>query len=891
MHKPPPIPRKAIVLGVAIAVAIVLFSCKLLWELREDAWDNARRSSADVVSTVAHELGRSFQTYNLSLQHVVDELKTAGVMELPAELRDRVLFDRSTQAAYLGAILVLDARGNVFIDSRNPVPRRENFGDAEFFANHRDHDDELLHVGLPLRAPQGGGPRITLSRRLSFADGAFAGVVVGTMELAYFRDAFSKIDVGANGALSLTRGDGTMLMRFPYREEDIGRNVMGTEVFDRILAERNGAFIANASIDQVERQFVFRKVGDVSLYLTAAQSTDAIAASWQARAWMIAFLTAILLAGCGLLALILRRELVRRDEVEARLFAESERLRVTFESIGDAVLVTDVDGVVTYLNPVAERMSGLTSAEAAGRHSHDVLVITHNETGERVPHPIRIALAEERVVGLAADSVLHRHGGGTFSIEDSAAPIRDRDGAIVGAVMVFHDVSEARAMANRMSHLAQHDALTDLPNRVLLQDRLAQAIERGARNGTQAALLFLDLDRFKSVNDSLGHAAGDQLLVEMSQRLKRCVRESDTVSRLGGDEFVVLLSDMNDPQGPARVAEKILASLVEPFAIANHSVVVGASVGVAVYPRDGTTVDALAKNADAAMYLAKQSGRNTCRFFTSELGDLATHRLSLERAIADGLARDEFVMHYQPQYRADDGAFAGVEALMRWERDGALLPPAEFLAFAEECGQGIALGEAGLRMACAQAARWHRATRPFRIAVNVSAGHFRSHGFVERVRAILDETGLAARWLELELTESALSGPAERTMATLQRLRALGVGTAIDNFGTGYTSLSSLRGFRVDRVKIDRSLVRDIAAVGDDTTVVEAMIGLARNLGLDVVAEGVETRVQIDVLTTLGCAEMQGYLTGRPIPPELISFDDARDLAGDRMVDGALASA
>ena len=870
------VPRRAIALGIAIGLAILAFSAKLLWDLREDTWNNARRASADVVTTVAHDLSRSFQVYDLSIQHVVDELKTPGVMELPVDIRDRVLFDRSTNAPYLGPVIVLDHRGNVFIDSRSRVPRRESYAATEWFRFHRDHADENLHIGHPFKPSEGGAERITLSRRLSFADGAFAGVVVGTIEIGYFKDTFSKIDLGPQGGLTLTLEDGTMLMRFPYRDSDVGHRVKGTDVFNRILAMRNGSFVAKASIDRVERQYTFQQVGQLPMYLTAAQSTATISKIWAERVWLIGLTTAALLAACGTLALILRKELFRRSVVEGRLFEESERLRVTLGSIGDAVLTTDVDGFVTYLNPVAERMSGWSLAEARGKHSHDVLCITRSDSSERVPNPLRIALQEQRVVGLAADSVLHRQGGGIFAIEDSAAPIRDREGAIIGAVMCFHDVSETRAMANRMSHLAQHDALTDLPNRVLLQDRLAQAMERGQRNGTQAALLFLDLDRFKSVNDSLGHAAGDQLLVEMARRLKGCVRESDTVSRLGGDEFVVLLADLNDPQGPSRVAEKILAALTEPFQLAGQNQTVGASIGVAVYPRDGHSVDELMKNADAAMYLAKQSGRNGYRFFTSELGDQAARRLRLEREIVDGLLKKEFVLHYQPQYRAHDGAFVGFEALVRWIRDGVMIPPSEFIPFAEECGQIIELGDAVLAMACRQAVQWHRGTRrPFTISVNISAHQFRTAGFVARVEQILDETGLDPRWLELEITETTLMGTADRTEAILAQLKALGVRIALDDFGTGYSSLGYLRRFPVDRIKIDKSFVHEIASSRSDTAIVQAVIDLGRNLGMRVIAEGVETTDQARVLNTLGCNEIQGYLTGRPCKADDVDFEDA----------------
>ena len=611
-----PVPRRALVLGIAIGLAILGFAGKLLWDLRVDTWNNAVRSNGDVVASVSNDIERNLQVISIALQGVVDDLKTPGVLEMNPDLRNRILFDRSLNGAYLGAILVLDSRGNVFLDSRNKIAARENYGTHEFFANHRDHPDDKLYVGHPFKPPGSTDYFITLSRRLEYADGAFSGVVVGTMSIAYFRDLFSKINLGANSGLTLTLADGTMVMRFPYSDKDVGRNVKGTEVFDRIVARRAGSFIGVASIDGVERQYVFRQIEQAPLYLTAAQATDTILENWRWRAGVIALLTATLLAACGTLALILSRELVRRDSAETSLFAESERLRVTLRSIGDAVLTTDVDGKVLYMNPVAERMSGWTIADALGKPSREVLRVTTSDGTSLSDDPIALCLQQKRAAGVVSDSMLEaRNSGARYAIEDSAAPIRDRDGAIIGAVMVFRDVSAARAVADRMSHLAQHDALTNLPNRVLLGDRLSQAIERDHRNGSRTAVLFVDLDRFKEINDSRGHIAGDRVLVDTAHRLQACIRHSDTVCRHGGDEFVILLCDLSDAQSVDRIAAKILQTMTRPFDVDGAPVSLSASIGVAIHPQDGRTVDELLRNADAAMYRAKQSGRNARRFF------------------------------------------------------------------------------------------------------------------------------------------------------------------------------------------------------------------------------------------------------------------------------------
>ncbi len=858
-----PIPRKAIILGIAIGVVIVGFAAQVVWQLRVETGLTATRNARDVATSLAHDVERTLQTYDLSLQAIVVDLTTAGLMELPPDLRDRVLFDSSIKAKYLGPLLVVNSHGTVFIDSESRIPRSENLKDRDFFKFHQSHASKTLHIGAPFKAAN-GEYRISLSRRLEIGDGVFSGVVVGTIDLAYFRELFSKIDLGAESSLSLFLDEGTLLARSPYREVDIGRSMRGAPHVETMVAERQGTIRARSSTDGVDRVYVYQHVGDFPIVLAVAQASEAIYGSWQRRALVIGTGAALLLLGCGALALILRRELVRRAAVESELFAQGERLQVTLRSIGDAVLSTDSAGAVLFMNAIAERMSGWTGAEARGRPAREVFLITR-EGSRAACDPIARALADQVVDMQTTASILHRRGGGQFAVEESARPIRNDAGQIVGAVMVVHDVSETRAMSHRMTHLAQHDTLTDLPNRMLFQDRLHQAIERSARSGRKTAVLFMDLDGFKHVNDSLGHLAGDQLLIEMATRLKGCVRETDTVSRQGGDEFVLLLTDLEDGQGPSRVADTILDRLSQPFEIEGNALSVTASIGIAVYPDDGDNAVELVKNADAAMYLAKKTGRNAYRFFTSELGSQALRRLNIERRIVEGLALQEFVLHYQPLCRADDGMPIGAEALVRWQRDGELVSPAEFIPIAEECGQIIDLGDAILAMACRAAVGWNSGRdEAFVVSVNVSGHQFRAKGFVERIAAVLKETGLAPRCLELEITESVLLHEVDRTETILRQLKRIGVSIALDDFGTGYSSLSYLSRFPVDRIKIDRSFVQSIASNPRNKAIVQTIVSLGRELGLKVIAEGVETLEQRKILTAMGCLELQGFLFGRP---------------------------
>ncbi len=858
-----PIPRKALALGVAIAIVIVGFATKVVVDLRDEALRSALRAGNDVATSIAYDIDRSIESYDLSLKAIIADLQTAGVMELPVDIRDRVLFDSSAKAKYLGPILVLDSHGTVYIDSGSRLPRRDSFAKSEFFNFHRTNGDRRLHIGHPFQSPE-GEYRITLSRRLEMGDGGFAGVVVGTIDLAYFEELFARLDLGRLSVMSLTLEDGAMLMRVPRFPNDLGRDVSRTDVFKWMATHPEGSLRAKSSVDGIERQYVYQHVAGFPMFLAVGQSIDDLFAGWRTRALLIGLLTLLLLSGCGALAVILQRELRRRVDAEAALFVQGERLQVTLQSIGDGVLSTDENGGVLYMNAIAEQMTGWSAADARGRPLHDVLQLTGSTASTGLSG---LAPLESAMTGLATEVVLHRRGGGQYVIEENVAPIRGRDGGVTGAVTVFRDVSEARAMAHRMSHLAQHDALTDLPNRMLFHERLARAIERARRTQLKVAVLFLDLDRFKNVNDSLGHRIGDQLLIEVAQRLTGCVRESDTVSRQGGDEFVVLVSDLKDGQGCSRVAEDMLRSLARPFTIDGSSLSITTSIGVAVYPDDGTDIVELTKHADAAMYLAKQSGRNVCRFFTNQLGDLAQRRLNFEQRIDDGLRNDEFVLYYQPICRSSDGLPIGAEALVRWVQQGKVVAPGEFIPLAEECGRIVPLGDLILTMACRQSVLWNvgRAV-PFPVSVNVSAHQFRSAGFVERVGQTLRDTGLDPRCLELEITESVLLDEVDRTEAALRDLRALGVSIALDDFGTGYSSLSYLSRFPVDRIKIDRSFIQRIVTDERTASIVRGIIGLGRDLGLSIIAEGVETLEQRRALTTMGCPGLQGYLFGRPSP-------------------------
>jgi diguanylate cyclase (GGDEF)-like protein/PAS domain S-box-containing protein len=558
-----------------------------------------------------------------------------------------------------------------------------------------------------------------------------------------------------------------------------------------------------------------------------------------------------------------------RKLLEEALFEERERAHVTLESIGDAVACTDISGNISFLNVVAEKMTGWSSKEATGQPMAGVLRIVDAATRATIPNPMEMAIAINRAVTLPSNCLLIRRDGVETPIEDSVAPIHDRDGQVTGAVIVFRDVSAARAMAQQMTHSARHDFLTGLPNRMLLNDRIDQALILAARHEKKAALLFLDLDGFKHINDSLGHAVGDKLLQSIATRLLSCVRGSDTVSRQGGDEFVVLLSEVERSEDAAPLAARMLQSVAAAHLIDGHELHVSTSIGVSVYPEDGVDAVTLIKNADTAMYQAKENGRRSFKFFKPAMNARAVERQSTEVDLRRALERREFELLYQSKIHLDTGAITGAEALIRWMHPiRGLVAPAEFIPIAEDCGLIVPIGNWALRTACEQARAWLDAGLPkISMAVNISATEFHAGGFLQNLFGILEDAGLNPRSLELELAEGVLMQHAESAQTVLEALRARGVRLAIDDFGTGYSSLSYLRKFRVDSLKIDRSFIKEVATGSEDASIVSAMIGIARSLGLRVVAEGVETLEEYNFLRAHQCDEAQGFYFSPPLPP------------------------
>jgi diguanylate cyclase (GGDEF)-like protein/PAS domain S-box-containing protein len=563
------------------------------------------------------------------------------------------------------------------------------------------------------------------------------------------------------------------------------------------------------------------------------------------------------------------RNAMARKAREVAVFNDNERARVTLASIGDAVLSTDSSWLVTFINPIAEELLGWTCLQAVGRHVSEVFQVLDGATRERIVPQMEQAIQKGRTIILPSNCVLVRRDGQELHIEDSAAPIYDLSGEFAGMVVVFHDVSESRAITQKMYHLAEHDELTSLPNRALLKDRLEHGISLARRHGRQMAVLFIDLDHFKHITDSLGHLIGDQILKAVGRRIALCIRNSDTVSRQGGDEFIVLLSEVNRAEDAELIAEKIRLAVMLPYTIHSHYLHLTASIGVSVYPNDGEDATALIQYADIVMYHAKEKGRNNSQFFKDDMNARAAERQILTGDLRHALTRSEFFLVYQPIINLVSGAITGFEALIRWRHPTrGTLTPADFIPIAEECGLIIPIGEWVLREACARAQQWLAADLKFeKMAVNISAVEFRSDQFFDGVCRILRTTGLEPRYLTLELTETAVMRDFDATRIVLQALSTMGVRIAVDDFGTGYSNLTYLKRFPINTLKFDRSFIHDLPESADACTIVSSVIRMAHCLNLQVVAEGVETLQQLQFLKTQDCGEGQGYYFSKPVDP------------------------
>ena len=553
----------------------------------------------------------------------------------------------------------------------------------------------------------------------------------------------------------------------------------------------------------------------------------------------------------------------------SKLRSAEEKYRTIFEDAVIGIFQATLDGQPLSINRAMAQLHGYDSAEQLMAEVSNV--VTELFVRPAQMNELRTSLEEKGFVR-DVELELYRRDRTKKWVLANIRGVRDRSGAVTIIEGTIQDITDRKHAEEQVQFLAFYDALTGLPNRTLLKDRLANALAAARRRGEKVSLLFLDLDRFKIINDSLGHSCGDQLLQEVALRLKRSSREHDTVARLGGDEFVLVMAGIKDVPDAAIAAERIMDSMRTEFVIQGHNLNVSCSIGISIYPDHGTDSETLVKNADAAMYCAKEIGRNIFRLFSEHMNEQVVERLTIERNLRTALEKNELFLVYQPQTDLATGNIIGVEALLRWQHpEMGLVSPDRFIRVAENTGLILPIGEWVLKAACATARRWQdEGLTAVPVAVNVSAVQFRQEGFRGLVKRILGEARLAPQYLELELTESLLLSNAELTFPVLQDLKAMGVKLAIDDFGTGYSSLSYLRQFPVHRLKIDRSFIKAVAVNSDDAAITSAIISMGKNLNLKVIAEGVEDEAQLSFLRNHHCDEIQGYYFSPPLSSDEI---------------------
>jgi len=847
--------------ALAVGIAIPAFFTHTLLAHRALEFIDAEREVANTALTLKHYAARTVEVADERLC-VVATLAALHASDLRSAAMHAVLREQLDRSRDLGNIVVIDRDGRALAEAAAFPARPLDIHERDYFQALRDGAGDGLIVGRPLVGSLSGKPMLPIARRLVGPDGAFAGVVQASLDIATFQAVYDAVENEPGAILSLWRADGTLLVRSPHAPEAVGRNFADTDNYRHHAATGyTKPFWSTGITSRNERVITYGFVEGYPLYVGVSLSKDEVLAPWRSLSLTHGALGGGLTLVLVSALLLLARETERRQAADAQRQVADTRTRLLAENATDVFVLGDLDMRPIYVSPASRAVLGREPEELVGR-----------DPAEHIHPEDRATIADHwgKLMGGGTPGVCrvrHRHREGHYIwLEASVNLMLDpQSGEATGYVAALRDVTARRETEEQMRHMALHDALTGLPNRTLLHDRLDQAIVYAARTHSPFAVLACDLDRFKAVNDSLGHPAGDALLRVVAQRMRAVLRPYDIVARLGGDEFAVVVGHLDEPGAAACIAERLIAAVGEPVDLDGQVVEVGVSIGYTIATERDRDADELFKRADMALYEAKAAGRNTACEFEYQVGARVATRGQLGLDMKEAMRRGEFRLVYQPVVDAATGMAVGFEALMRWRHPlRGEVSPAEFIPLAEETGLILPLGAWALREACREAMTW---PAPVQVAVNVSAVQLRRAGLEAAVLSALAASGLAPGQLKLEVTESVLIQDAEACLACLHRLRGLGVSIALDDFGTGYSSLSYLRRFPFDQIKIDRSFIRDIADP-DAAAIVRAVAGISERLGMSVVAEGVETADQLDHVQREGCTQVQGFYFSRPLPAE-----------------------
>lgn len=848
-------------LGVGLFVAATLVY--LIERDRQSAYNAALRNGSNLSLAFADYIARTFQSADNTL------LVLRKLHQQDPEFFNLVFAadDPALRNTLISQIWLVDSDGIVSDTSSAYNTIGLPFSDYDSYITQRDALVDQLHIGKPAILKHSGNWGIMLTRRIVNPDGSFGGMIAAALDPRLFEKFYGSLDLGKDGMASLLGLDGVIRARGGHGEshsESFGRNVLKDAPAFKIYREQPTGSYWNA-IDMhgpIRRLITYRVVDGLPLMAAVGISE----ASVYRHAWENARTYIVMAAGLGVaivitVAFAAARE--RRLETTARELARTNMLlEAALDNMPHGLCMFDRNGHLVLCNRSYTEMYGLKPEQALpGTHLRTILEA-------RVAAGSSPANAERYIAERLSEAFLPEPGYKVDELRDGRVFAVSRNGMPDGgSVAVHQDITTQQQAEARIRHLAHYDGLTNLANRMLFLEAVTRAADRFGRDGTPFAVHLLDLDRFKEINDSLGHAVGDALLREVAHRLAGCVRGGDLVARLGGDEFAVLQSLGDSPAADASVlASTLLAVVSAPYDFESHHLVAETSIGTALAPEHGLVAEHLLKRADLALYAAKSGGRNGVRMFEPDMEQAAASRHALTMDMRDSLLRGDFRLHYQPVVRVSNGETIGVEALIRWQHpQRGLIPAAEFIPLAEETGLIVPIGEWVLRTACAQAADW---PAQLKVAINLSAGQFLNNDLLRTVREAIAVSKLPPERIELEVTESVLLERSEENLGVLRELQALGIAIVLDDFGTGYSSLSFLRSFRFNKIKIDRSFVAELASSADCMAIVCAVTGLARSLDIATTAEGVEDAEQLALLAAAGCNEAQGYLFGRPKPIE-----------------------
>ena len=875
--------RWLVLAGALIIIAIVIGTAMTVNNFRKRALDNSKRELENTVLLLQNHYDQQFQELQRIQKGMRAQLMTDGIMtpesfaNAMAGFEAHLMLKSKLDDEFTGELTVLDATGRLINWSGSWPAPDVSMADRDYYETIRAQSFRDEEIVRPVLSKLTGKWKTVFARRINGPRGEFFGVITRGIEPAHMEKFFASVSLGHKASVAMFHRDGTLLARYPEQKDAVGRVFSGSPLLEHLRFSDKPATIRSVSpIDNIDRIGSIRLLNDFPIALIATASVEGVLADWRSQTkFLVLLATGSTLLLTGFLFLIIRH-IRRQSEIAQReLTLEKNRLGTAINNMTQGLLLFDADARVVVCNQRYLDMYGLSADTIVPGLPFRGVIAHRKETGSFVGDIDAYVEMIMRDVGRSNTQLMQTSNG--RSIQISSQPVADG-----GWVATHEDITERREAEERIAHLAHYDALTDLPNRTLFRNELDRELKRVDR-GAQCAVLYIDIDEFKSINDSLGHPVGDELLKEIARRLRLCVRGSDVVARLGGDEFAIVQTNVGAHADITDLVSRIYAAIREPYECLGHRLLTDASIGIAMAPRDGTDLDELLKNADLAMYGAKAEGRRTFRFFEPQMNAKAKARrmleLDLRQAIADGgFEAGGFEVYYQPLLNLRDDSIVGCEALLRWHHpERGMISPADFIPVAEEIGVISQLGEWVLSTACAEAASWPDEVR---IAINVSPAQFRGASLPLKVAAALATSGLPARRLELEITEAVLIRDDETALGIMQDLREIGVRIALDDFGTGYSSLSYLQRFPFDKIKIDRSFVKDIADAHGSSSIVQAVVNIAASRQMTTTAEGVETLPQKELLRALGCTEMQGYLFSKPKPAaevrEILSRGTAR---------------